>query len=53
MKTTIIKHTAEMLYNNGYLYTYHWLRYDMRHPRYESLRTLWAARCWLPHWVVA
>ena len=53
MKTTIIKHTAEMLYNDGYLYSYHWLRYDMRHSRYESLRILWAARCWLQHWVIA
>jgi hypothetical protein len=52
MDTFIIEQTAHKL-NNGYVYTYHWLRYNMRLGRYSSLRTLWAAHCWLQHWMPA
>jgi len=48
MDTITIELAARKLLN-GYVYTYHWLRYNMRRSRYESLRILWAAHCWLQH----
>lgn len=48
MDTYVIETAARKL-SNGYVYTYHWLRYNVRHNRYEALRILWAAHCWLQH----
>ena len=48
MDTHIIELTATKL-NRGYVYTYHWVRYNMRHSRYEALRILWAAHCMTQH----
>ena len=46
METHIIELTCDKIDNHfGYVYTYHWLRYNMHRGRYETLRILWAAYC--------
>lgn len=44
--TFAIEDTARKL-DYGYVYAYHWLRYNMYQSRYASLRRIWAARCYL------
>jgi hypothetical protein len=46
MDTHIIE-LAAMKLDHGYVYTYHWIRYNMHHSRYEAIRILWAAHCLL------
>jgi hypothetical protein len=40
----MIEATAKRIAPCGYVYTWHWLRYDMHCGRYEALRILFAAR---------
>jgi hypothetical protein len=48
MNTMIISTTVSKL-DRGFVYAYHWLRYDLHYSRYEALRLLWAARCLKRH----
>ena len=46
MNTMFIESAAKRIPACGYLYTWHYLRYDMKFNRYDALRIIWAAKCY-------